>query len=203
MRKIKRHQTRKVSELIHERLAQLRVQIAQNRARAIDDGKGKTTTTLPDTPEIRMRKWKERARRYIPDQIKKKIDDALLAAENGEDDLTIDLGNEFLRAAECGDAPMLQMYIDEGFPTTWQDPETGETALHIVAACQGRKSLRVLLEHETCDFLLRDAKGRLASEMAYLYGEDSAIARLLGNKERKQADAQGIKLTRRPLDIKT
>jgi len=58
--------------------------------------------------------------------------------------------------------------------------------------------LRGLLKTGDCDFLLRDNRGRLPSEMAYLYGEDVAVARLLGNKERKQAKEQGIKLTRRP-----
>lgn len=86
----------------------------------------------------------------------------------------------------------------EGFGVNEQDKNTGETALHIAAACRAHKVLKVLLETEKCDFLLRDKKGRLASEMAYLHGNDPAVARLLGIKERKQGDAQGIKVTRRP-----
>ena len=107
------------------------------------------------------------------------------------------LGEEFLEAAERGDQNSLRVFIQEGFPTTWQDPESGLTALHIVAACQARKALRVLIASGVCDFLLRDKHGRLPSEMAYLQGEDVAVSRLLGNKERKQAREQGIKLTRR------
>ena len=107
------------------------------------------------------------------------------------------IGKEFLDAAERGDETDLQAFIDEGFPVTWQDPNNGLTALHVVAACQARKALRVLLATDQCDFLLRDNHGRLPSEMAYLHGRDAAVARLLGNKERKQAEAQGIKLTRR------
>jgi hypothetical protein len=38
----------------------------------------------------------------------------------------------------------------------------------------------------------------LASELAYLFGEDHAVTRWLRIDERKQAKAQGIKLTRRP-----
>jgi len=80
----------------------------------------------------------------------------------------------------------------------WQAPDNGLTALHIVAACQARKVLRVLLDTGECDFLMRDSHGRLPSEMGYLLDRDVAVARLLGNKEREQAQALGVKLTRRP-----
>lgn len=103
----------------------------------------------------------------------------------------------FLKAAERGNKKNVQKYIDEGISVNFQDPLTGETALHIAAACHARKVLRVLLKTDQCDFLLRDKQGRLASEMAFLYGRDVAVARLLGKKERKQGEAQGIKVTRR------
>lgn len=112
--------------------------------------------------------------------------------------MTKELGMKFLRTAEHGNAPKLQGFIADGFPVNYQNPGSKETALHIVAACQARKALRVLLNTRQCDFLLRDKQGRLASEMAYVVGRDPAVARLLGNKERKQAAEQGIKLTRRP-----
>lgn len=110
----------------------------------------------------------------------------------------INLGREFLRAAERGNAPMVAAFIEEGFPAKFQDRLTGETALHISAATGARKVLRVLLGSGLCDFLLRDKGGRLASELAYLFGKDPAAARLLGIKERKQAEDTGITLTRRP-----
>jgi Ankyrin repeats (many copies) len=108
------------------------------------------------------------------------------------------LGRMFLRAAEQGQVSKLMVFIQEGFPVNYQDPSTGETALHIVAASRARRALRAILKTGQCDFLLRDRSGRLSSEMAYLHGGDVAVARLLGMKERKQASAQGIKLTRRP-----
>lgn len=40
-----------------------------------------------------------------------------------------------------------------------------------------------------CDFLLQDKEGRLASEMAFLYGDDPAAARWLSSHERNHADA--------------
>lgn len=108
------------------------------------------------------------------------------------------LGREFLHAAERGNAPMVGAYIEEGFPANFQDRLTLETALHISAAVRARSVLRVLLDCGLCNFLLRDKGGRLASELAYLFGQDPAVARLLGIKEVRQAEAQGITLTRRP-----
>jgi ankyrin repeat protein len=129
--------------------------------------------------------------------IRQKFEDMLSADDSQKDDLLLRLGEQFLETTEYGKRQEVELFIEEGFPVTWQDPQSGLTALHIVAACRARASLRILLKTGECDFLLRDNHGRLPSEMAYLYGEDVAIARLLGNKERKQAEAQGIKLTRR------
>ena len=96
----------------------------------------------------------------------------------------IGFGAEFIQTAGRGNAEKLQAFIEEGFPVTYQDPMTGETAIHAAAASQARKALRVLLKSKDCDFLLRDSQGRLASELAYLYGGDVAMSRLLGIKER-------------------
>ena len=125
------------------------------------------------------------------------IEDELLPQLRDDKDMNR-LGREFLKAVERGNAPAVGAYIEEGFPPNYQDRQTQETALHISAAVKARKVLRVLLDCGLCNFLLRDKGGRLASELAYLFGQDPAAARLLGTKERKQAEAQGIKLTRRP-----
>jgi len=125
------------------------------------------------------------------------IGDELLPRLRGDRTMN-NLGREFLQAAERGNAPMVGAYIEEGFPANFQDRLTLETALHVSAAARARRVLRVLLDCGLCNFLLRDKGGRLASELAYLFGHDPAAARLLGIKERKQAEAQGIKLTRRP-----
>ncbi|MCW8966349.1 MAG: hypothetical protein OQK82_06660, partial [Candidatus Pacearchaeota archaeon] len=102
----------------------------------------------------------------------------------------------YLRAAERGDILSLIHYYEEGFPLNWQDIDTGETALHVIAACRARDCLRLYIKTNECDYLIRDNWNRLPSEMAYLYGNDPAVARLLGNKERKQAELQQVKLTR-------
>ena len=150
---------------------------------------------MEGTPVARLKRLPAQ---YHPEKdIKGKVQDMLSAEPDVRDEIMAVLGEEYLAAAERGDETDLHDFIEEGFPVTWQDPENGLTALHIAAGCQARKALRVLLATDQCDFLLRDNHGRLASEMAYLYGEDVAVARLLRNRERKQAEAQGIKLTRR------
>lgn len=116
--------------------------------------------------------------------------------EAGRAPEAVSLGREFLRAAERGDDQSVRVFLMAGFPANWQDPETGEAALHVAAGSKARDVARLLVETGFCDYLLRDAQGRLASELAYMHGEDPAVARLLGIKERKQAEAEGIALKR-------
>ena len=186
-------------ERIAERMAWLRMKIEQQRREAIRLGRGEAVTRLDDPVAQRRLRWRAIAAAYKPHQeVRDKIAAMLAADESARDELTIELAEEFLQVAEHGNASKLRTFIEEGFPVDFQDPETGESVLHIVAACQARKALRVILQSGEYDFLLRDKRGRLPSEIAYLYGNDPALARLLGIKERKQAGEQGIELTRRP-----
>ena len=109
------------------------------------------------------------------------------------------LNHALLNAAQRGDAMSMQGIITSGASVNFQDRQTGATALHYAAAYGSRASLRVLLASGKCDFLVRDKAGRLASEMAGVYADDPAVARLLRRKERLQADSRGITLTRRPV----
>jgi hypothetical protein len=110
------------------------------------------------------------------------------------------LGRDYLDAARCGDTATMRAYIEEGFPATYQDKRTGETAMHVAAGSQGRAVLRFLLPLWE-GFTVRDRQQRLASELAYLYGEDMAMARLLGRKERQEAAQTASIIRRRPLSI--
>lgn len=107
------------------------------------------------------------------------------------------LGRKFLRAVGRGIPDIVASWLEEGMPVNYQDPGTKQAALHVAAGCQARYAIRVLAKQPDCNFLLRDRHGRLPSELAYAFGNDPALARYLGNKERKQAEAQGLKLTRR------
>ncbi len=124
---------------------------------------------------------------------------SLLSAEteNKEQNL-VTVGKLFFREVKLGIPGRIQVFLEEGMPVNYQDPKTLQTALHVAASVQARHAIRLLIKTGECDFLVRDKKGRFPSEVAYTAGCDPALARLLGNKERKQADAQGIKLTRRP-----
>jgi hypothetical protein len=171
--------------------------VAQLRAR-IDQRRQASWLPEPDDAARERRAHWQR----VAEQHKRKVQageyitDAMLL-QIREDKTTNVIGRQFLTAAERGNAPMVGAFIEEGFPVNYQDRLTLETALHISAAARARSVLRVLLACELCNFLLRDKGGRLASELAYLFGQDLAAARLLGIKERIQAEAQGIKLTRR------
>lgn len=107
------------------------------------------------------------------------------------------LGREWLDAARCGDITTMRAYAEEGFPVTYRDKRTGETAMHVAAGSQGRPVLRFLLPVWQ-GFTVRDRQQRLASELAYLYGEDVAMARLLGRKEREEAAQTSSVIRRRP-----
>ena len=110
----------------------------------------------------------------------------------------IRLLQRFLRAAEHGNEEKVDVFLEEGFPVNYQDLRTGQTALHITAARQARFAIRSLLKHEKTDYLLRDAQGRLPSDMAYRFGEDPALSRLLAIKQCKQTKRDGVWLTRWP-----
>lgn len=108
------------------------------------------------------------------------------------------MSNEFIEAVEHGNAEKVKAILEAGFPVNFQEPATGQTALHIAAASQAREVVRILLETGQCDLLLRDNRGRLASEMAGVFGEDTAMAEDLRRRERAQGKEQGVKVTRRP-----
>lgn len=112
--------------------------------------------------------------------------------------LALEMGREFLRVCERGNIKFLMIFKRLGFPLSYQDPITSQTGLTKAAASKARGSIRFLVSSGQCDYLKRDKHGRLASEIAYVFGGDPAVSRLLAIKQRKQADAQGVKLTRRP-----
>ncbi|HXW21980.1 MAG TPA: hypothetical protein VEK14_03660 [Rhodomicrobium sp.] len=102
------------------------------------------------------------------------------------------LGRDWIESARRGNVAAVRALLEEGFPITYHDRLTGETALHAAAGSQARPVVRLLLPIWP-DFLIRDGQGRLASEVAYLYGQDPALSRLLAIKEQKQHDAKPVK----------
>lgn len=151
-----------------------------------------------ETARERKARWQQLAADYA-----QRLDSGDYIADNLLAQLAADkamsaLGREFLHIARRGNLRMLSGFIEEGFPVNWQDARTGQCALHVGAAAKSRKALVILVECARCDFLLRDKEGRLASELAFLFGDDPAVARWLRIHERQQAAERGIILTRRP-----
>lgn len=172
-------------------VSQLRARIEKRRQAAWQPAPG-------ETAQERGKHWQE-----VGKNLAEKLTGGEYVADAhlpqlSDDRAMISLGREFLKAARRGNPQMLGAFIEEGFPANYQSPQTGQSALHITAATKARMALRVLVGSGRCDYLLRDHQGRLASELAYLFGEDRAVTRWLRIHERRQAKAQGIKLTRRP-----
>jgi len=109
---------------------------------------------------------------------------------------------EYYRAVHTGSAEKLQAIFGKGFPVNYINPITQLTALLSLAGSHGRKGVKVLMEREDVDYLIRDCEGRLASEMAIMYSDDVDMAIMLMEKEDAQGEREGIKVTRRPPGFK-
>jgi ankyrin repeat protein len=101
-----------------------------------------------------------------------------------------DFTNPAIEAARKGDATAMQKAIDDKGPINAQD-DNGMSALHHAAARGARGCIRVLVKSGQCDYLLQDAEGRYASDIAIEGARDYAVARLLIKKQVQQAHRTG------------
>lgn len=92
----------------------------------------------------------------------------------------------FICNAKAGKVWDVERAIQSGIDVNAQD-KFGMTALHYAAATGFRPCIRLLVNSRRCDYLLKDNKGRLASELAYEWGRDFAVGLLLQKKEVRQA----------------
>ncbi len=92
----------------------------------------------------------------------------------------------FIRNVKCGYMLSIELDIQSGIDVNAQD-KFGMTALHYAAASGFRPCIRLLVKCGRCNYLLKDNKGRLASELAYEWGKDYAVGLLLQKKEVRQA----------------
>jgi hypothetical protein len=171
------------------RVEELRARIEQRRQDGWEPKPGHTARE-------KTQHWKKFERQFIRQQSKVEHLHLYMPELRREKTMT-NLGRELLKAAERGNDLIVGAFIEEGFPANYQDPITGQTVLHVAAGTGARDVLRLLIASGVCYYLVRDRQGRLASELAFLFGRDPAVAHLLRMKERTQADAQGVKLTRR------
>lgn len=177
-------------ETFADHLAEYRVRVDRKRA-AIESRPRDLRAALGATTESGKQFWD--GMRAAISRRQQPVDEALARACERA---VARLGRDWLDAARHGESAALIAFIEEGFPIDYSDPRTGETALHAAAGSQARPAVRLLVHHWP-DFLMRDRHGRLASELAYLYGEDPAMARLLASTERKYAMATGQDIGRR------
>ncbi|MCE6978596.1 ankyrin repeat domain-containing protein [Pseudomonas frederiksbergensis] len=92
----------------------------------------------------------------------------------------------FIRDVKDGNILSIKFAIQSRTDVNAQD-KFGMTALHYAAATGFRPCIRLLVNSGLCNYLLKDNKGRLASELAYEWGKDYAVGLLLQKKEVRQA----------------
>jgi hypothetical protein len=96
---------------------------------------------------------------------------------------------KLLHAARTANAIELAFWIETGANVNVQDDEL-MTPLHHAAAMGARPCIRLLVKTGRCDYLLKDKYGRYASELAYEWGRDFGVGRLLSKKQARQAYEQ-------------
>lgn len=111
-------------------------------------------------------------------------------AVQGEGEARV-LGLQLVESAKHADARGVKRLIEQGADVNVQD-DLGATALHHAAAMGARPCIRLLVKSGKCDYLLRDNKGRYASELAW--ARDCAVAELLSKKEVRLAYERKLEL---------
>lgn len=97
-----------------------------------------------------------------------------------------------INCVKRGYARNTKLKIEDGYEDVNEQDEFGMTALHYAAAFGARQCLRVLVNSGKCNYLLKDHRGRYASELAFSCGKDYAVGVLLSKKQIKQAYEQGV-----------
>jgi ankyrin repeat protein len=97
----------------------------------------------------------------------------------------------FIQDVKHGYTLSIEFAIQSRIDVNAQD-QFGMTALHYAAATGFRPCVRLLVNSGLCNYLLKDNKGRLASELAYEWGKDYAVGLLLQKKEVRQAYEESL-----------
>jgi hypothetical protein len=132
------------------------------------------------------------ARHYYERKRPDKFDKRREEREKKQEKRRPEQGLALLVAAKRGDTARVETLVRDGAPVNFIDPVHHATALHYLAAYDARRALQVVMTSEKCDFLVRDWKGRLPSQIAREYGRDREMARRLLVEEMSQARRQGI-----------
>lgn len=115
----------------------------------------------------------------------------------------LDLGLAFFEAAGYNDVPFGEAYIEAGLPVNFQHPVSGKTALHETCAYAIHPDFGyMLLEVEDCDFLIRDKRGRLPYQDAYMFCRSVDLADKIRQKTLEQAAERNIEIDFSSFEIK-
>ena len=115
----------------------------------------------------------------------------------------LDLGLAFFEAAGYNDVPFGEAYIEAGLPVNFQHPRSGKTALHETCAHAVHPDFGyMLLEAEDCDFLIRDKRGRLPYQDAYMFCRSVDLADKIRQKTLEQAAERNIEVDFSSFEIK-
>ncbi len=107
----------------------------------------------------------------------------------------IELGLEFLKAADQVRPQRFYKLLDAGVPVNFQHPQYLETAIHITCSRNVANALTErLLTHREIDLLLRDQFGRQAWNNAELFGINPELAKRVLDATLKQVEQQQINL---------
>lgn len=102
------------------------------------------------------------------------------------------IDQEFLAAARIGDAARGARLLREGVDINACDPRTGLSALHYSAGARARPFIDLLESAPGLNRLVKDAKGRLPSALAFEIANDRDLGSALAEGEIEQAERQGL-----------
>ena len=119
--------------------------------------------------------------------------DIIVTIQKNIDKLINGMDNKrFFAAAMNGDACVIKSYLESNWDANLQDSETGLTALHYAASCGAEEVVDILLSNDTTDVLLKDKKGRLPSEMAFLIAKNDSLGDRLIEVEAETRHKRGL-----------
>jgi hypothetical protein len=135
-----------------------------------------------------------------------KTPDAKIAAENPGSRLISEKDYDkpgfidmVFEAAKTGDAGTLERAVNTGADINLTD-SAGMTVLHHAIAHGAKACIRMLVASGKCNYLIRDNFGRLPSDVAFSWGTDIRIARMMAKLQRRQATRLGVNPFSKPED---
>jgi hypothetical protein len=109
-----------------------------------------------------------------------------------EEDKLVQLGIEFVNAANRRDHQTMKRYIDNEYPVNFQHPKSLETALHAAAWNNDVEAIKMLLDTGKCDLLISDRYGKIPATNSVVRYENEEAANLIAEATRKAAKEAGI-----------